>query len=125
MEVHVVRSPAFMGYLSIPWASSVIEQDDCNLAGYLRFEFCDPCMALSQALARTWSSPVPLVPALLHSFSSSVQGLGHLLTVEAVVWEGLQGRCLPKAWGRHLAEPSRVAPGPRSGWLAQICPQQA
>ena len=109
----MVRSPAFMGYLSIPWASSVIEQDDCNLAGYLRFEFCDPCMALSQALARTWSSPVPLVPALLHSFSSSVQGLGHLLTVETVVWERLGRRWLPKVWD----------PGPRPDWLAWICTQ--
>ena len=110
----MVRSPAFTGYLSVPWASSAIEQGDCNLAGYLRFEFCDPCMALSQALARTWSVPVPLVPALLHSFSSSGQGLGHLLTVEAMVWERLGGRWFPKVWGRHVAGPSEVQGGPRA-----------
>ena len=42
--------------------SSVAEQSDSNLAGYLRFEFCDSCKVLSQALARTWSTTVPEVP---------------------------------------------------------------
>ena len=94
--------------------SSVAEQSDSNLAGYLRFEFCDPCVVLSQALARTQRVPVPVVSALLCSFSSSGQGPGHLLTVEAMVHEELRGRWLPKARGRLLAGPSEVQGGPRA-----------
>ena len=72
MELPVVSSPAVMGYLSIPQhllgASSAMGSCDSNLAGYLRFEFCDPCMVPSQALARTGRTPDPVVPALLCSF---------------------------------------------------------
>ena len=44
----------------------------------------------------------------------SGQGLGHLLTVEAMVWERLGGRWFPKVWGRHMAGPSEVQGGPRA-----------
>lgn len=72
----MVRSPAFMGCLSIPWASSVIEQDDCKPKGYLRFEFCDPCMALSQALEGDVELTCPSSSCFLHSFSSLCRGWG-------------------------------------------------
>ena len=44
----------------------------------------------------------------------SGQGPGHLLIVEAMVWERLGGRRLPKVRGRHLAGPSEVQGGPRA-----------
>lgn len=48
--------------------SSGVKQGDSNIADNLGFEFCDPCMMPSQALARTGSMPVPVVSAL-RSFS--------------------------------------------------------
>ena len=44
----------------------------------------------------------------------SGQGPGHLLTVEAMVQEGLRGRWLPVVWGGLLAGMSEVQGGPRS-----------
>ena len=96
MEVHVVMPLQSWAISLSLGSSSAVERGDSNLAGFLRFEFCDPCVVLSQALARTQRVPVPVVPALLSSFSSSGQGPGHLLTVEAMVQEGLGGRWLPK-----------------------------
>ena len=72
MEVPVVRSPAVMGYLSIPWhllsAFSAMERCDSIQVGYLRFEFCEPCLVPSQALVKIGRTPDPVVPALLRSF---------------------------------------------------------
>ena len=65
----MIKSPAVMGYLSIPGTSSAMERCESNIVGYLRFEFCNPCMVPFQALAVTQSAPVPVVPALLRSFS--------------------------------------------------------
>ena len=45
-----------------------MERCDSNLAGSLRFKFCDPGMVPSQALASTGSAPITEVPALLCSF---------------------------------------------------------
>ena len=92
-------------------SSSVVKQGDSSLAGYLKFEFCDPFMVSSQALARTRSTPVPV--ALLSVLPlGSGQGPGHLVTGEAVVWKGLGRRWIPKVWRRHLAGPSEVEGGP-------------
>ena len=69
MEVSVVRAPAVVGYLSIPWrllsASSAVERCDSIQAGYLRFEFCASCLVPSQALVRLGRTPDPVDPALL------------------------------------------------------------
>ena len=72
----MVRSPAVMGYLSIPGTSSAVERCESNLVGYLRFELCNPRMVPFQALAMTRSAPVPVVPALFHSFSRLYVGAG-------------------------------------------------
>ena len=116
-------------------SSSAVERGDSNLAGFLRFEFCDPCVVPSQAsVILVWCHPrpgkdmsVPVVSALC-SFSrlwagasASADSGGHGV--------GRAGRKVaPKGedtWGRHLAGRlrSRAAPGSRPDWLAQICAQ--
>ena len=80
MEVPVVRSPAVMGYLSIPRhllsAFSAMERCDSIQVGYLRFEFCEPCLVPSQALVKIGRTPDPVVPDLLRSFYRPWVGAG-------------------------------------------------
>ena len=104
----MVRSPAVMGYLSIPGTSSAVERCESNLVGYLRFELCNPRMVPFQALASTGSAPITEVPALLCSFcrlwagpraSSDSGGSGVGRAARNVV---------PKGMGKTLAGPSRA-----------------
>ena len=73
-------------------ASSAMEQGDSNLADYLRFEFCNPCVVPSQALVMTQSMPVPVVPALLCSFLRLSAQAGASADSGEVVQEGLGRR---------------------------------
>ena len=102
-----------------------MERGDNNLADYLRFEFSDPCVVPSQALARTRSMPVPIVPPLLHSFSRPWAGDGASAESRGS-GAGWEEGGFHKAWGRHLAGPSEVqgTPGLRTDLLARICPRQ-
>lgn len=80
MEVPVFRSPAVMGYLSIPrrllCAFSAVEMCASMQASNLRFEFCAPCLVPSQALVRLGRTPDPVDPALLLSFCRPWAGAG-------------------------------------------------
>ena len=107
-EVHVVRSPAVMGYLSIPGTSSAVERCESNLVGYLRFELCNPRMVPFQALAMTRSAPVPVVPALFHSFSRLYVGAGASADSGGSGVGRAARNVVPKGMGKTLAGPSRA-----------------
>lgn len=110
-----------MGYLSIPGTSSAVERCESNLVGYLRFEFCGPCMWCHSTLAKTWSAPVPVVPALFHSFSQALGGAG----ASADSGGSGVGRAVERGSQRHGEDTWQGHPGPRLDWLVRICAQQA
>ena len=79
-----------------------MEQGDSNLADYLRFEFCNPCVVPSQALVMTQSMPVPVVPALLCSFSRLCIGAEASADSEGHGAEKTGRKVAPKGMGKTL-----------------------
>ena len=102
MEVRVVRSHAVTGYLSIPLHLLRHGTGDSNLVGYLRFEFYDPCVVLSQVPARTGNEPIPVVPALLCSFSRLCIGAEASADSEGHGAEKTGRKVAPKGMGKTL-----------------------